>query len=60
MADPTSNDAPDQVLDETTSHQPDTDAALCPFVGRSHGVITASPEDLITPIDVEWEVETDL
>jgi prevent-host-death family protein len=39
---------------------PVTDADLRPFVGRSHGVITATREDLLAPIGEDWEVDADL
>lgn len=31
-----------------------------PFVGRSRGVISASREELMAPIDESWEVGADL
>ena len=39
---------------------PYTDDDLPAFVGRSRGVIEASAEDLISPIDEDWEVDADL
>ncbi|HKP74166.1 MAG TPA: type II toxin-antitoxin system Phd/YefM family antitoxin [Longimicrobiaceae bacterium] len=39
---------------------PVPDAELRPFVGRSSGVIHASREDLMAPVDEDWEVDADL
>jgi prevent-host-death family protein len=39
---------------------PITDDDLTPFVGRSRGVINVSREDLLAPIDQDWEVDADL
>ncbi|MBD0320279.1 MAG: type II toxin-antitoxin system Phd/YefM family antitoxin [Gemmatimonadetes bacterium] len=33
---------------------------LRPFVGRSRGMISARPEDLMAPIGEDWEVDADL
>jgi prevent-host-death family protein len=33
---------------------------LRPFIGRSRGVIQISREDLMAPIDEDWEVDADL
>ena len=39
---------------------PVADADLRPFVGRSQGLIHASREDLLAPLDEHWEVDADL
>lgn len=39
---------------------PLTGADLRPFVGRSHGVITADREALLAPLHGDWEVDADL
>jgi prevent-host-death family protein len=33
---------------------------LRPFVGRSRGMITATREELMAPLDESWEVDADL
>jgi len=39
---------------------PLTDSDLRPFIGRSRGVITATRDDLLAPLDDEWEADADL
>jgi prevent-host-death family protein len=39
---------------------PVKDGELRPFVGRSRGMISAAPEDLLAPVGEEWEVDADL
>jgi antitoxin (DNA-binding transcriptional repressor) of toxin-antitoxin stability system len=39
---------------------PITDGDLTPFVGRSRGVINVSHDDLVSPINENWEVDADL
>lgn len=39
---------------------PVREEGLRPFVGRSRGVITATRDDLIAPLDEDWEVDADL
>jgi antitoxin (DNA-binding transcriptional repressor) of toxin-antitoxin stability system len=39
---------------------PVTDADLRPFVGRSRGVISATRDALLAPLDEDWQADADL
>jgi prevent-host-death family protein len=46
--------------DEPVARLVPVSGEMRPFVGRSRGVIQMSDEDLLAPVDPDWEVDADL